>query len=257
MSNSIWGTDPQRLIAYEPSWPVGDQLWNPDHYMPSTSGFPSLPQNSNGQRSNIYSFHYYWPPCTPDLSSYLDARVEDCKRLGTVPFLTEYAVGPTDMNSFNNFVETLNEIESRFIHHYGWEYKDYALLGDESVFFYKNGSLNTWVAKAYARPFTYLVQGHALESSFDPINIIYILRFNASDPMKVNAPTQIFVSDLWYPTGILVTTFPFQMANVKIEYLAGKGQIAPGVTAQGYSIVSVTNLAAATSQKITVTVQPK
>jgi len=120
-----------------------------------------------------------------------------------------------------------------------------------------NGSLNTLMAKAFARPYAYLVQGHALQTSFDPINIIYILRFNASDPMKVNAPTQIHVSEYWYPNGIMVTTYPFQMVSVKIEYFTGKGTIAPGVIARGYSIVSITNLVAATSQLITVTVQSK
>ncbi len=44
-------------IAYEPSWPIGDQDVNPDDILFGNSGFSELPEPNS-----IYAFHYYSAP---------------------------------------------------------------------------------------------------------------------------------------------------------------------------------------------------
>jgi hypothetical protein len=45
------------VIAYEPTWPVGDQDLHPESLLPATSGFERLPEE-NG----VYAFHWCVPP---------------------------------------------------------------------------------------------------------------------------------------------------------------------------------------------------
>ena len=68
-------------VAYEPTWPVGDQDLNPKSLLPSTAGFDKLPE-PNG----VYAFHWYVPPADGNLSRYLDARKADATRLEAAPY---------------------------------------------------------------------------------------------------------------------------------------------------------------------------
>ena len=107
-------------IAYEPSWPVGDQEINPTSILPSTSGFSALPEDDA-----IYAFHWYVAPCDPNLTRYLDARLEDAKRLRAVPYASEWNFGAWSVESADRFAGNIAAFETRKISYTGWQYKSY------------------------------------------------------------------------------------------------------------------------------------
>ena len=108
-------------LAYEPTWPVGNQDLDPDAVLTATSGFTSLPENDA-----IYAFHYYSPPCSTDLDSYLDERLSDAARLNSVPFASEFNLFASNEEEEMKMVTTFNTFENKKISFTGWQYKSFA-----------------------------------------------------------------------------------------------------------------------------------
>ena len=107
-------------IAYEPTWPVGDQDLNSSSLLPSTAGFESLPE-PNG----VYAFHWYVPPADANLSRYLDARMADAARLQAAPYTSEWNFGAWSPESAEEFFGNVAEFESRGLAYAGWQYKNF------------------------------------------------------------------------------------------------------------------------------------
>jgi hypothetical protein len=135
----------QFAIAYEPSWPVGDQDLHPDSLLPSTSGFSQLPEPNA-----VYAFHWYVPPADGNLSRYLDARIADARHLHAAPYASEWNFGAWSPRSSEEFFANVAEFESRGVAYTGWQYKNFqgalphtdvnpTCTGCGSAFFLPNG----------------------------------------------------------------------------------------------------------------------
>jgi len=167
------------LIAYEPSWPVGDQDIHPHHFLPSTSGFSRLPG-----RTPLYAFHYYSAPCDPNLSAYLDGRLADAARLRAVPIATEFSMWARDAAGQERMTERLEAFESRLISYTGWQYKSYSgslpngtCTGCSNGFFNDDGSLDTYMSRALARPFAQVVAGRVQSRRLNQTSGVFVLTY--------------------------------------------------------------------------------
>jgi hypothetical protein len=103
-------------IAYEPTWPVGDQDLHPDALLPSTSGFAQLPEENA-----IYAFHWYVPPADANLTRYLGERLADARRLKAAPYASEWNFGAWSAASAARFFADVAAFESRRIAYTGWQ----------------------------------------------------------------------------------------------------------------------------------------
>ena len=173
---------------------MGDQDTTPTSVLPSTSGFTALPggakvgaegvagaegvegaagvEEVEGVRdppidyAPVYSFHWYVPPCSGNLTEYLDGRLADAKRLSSVPFASEFNVYASDDASRVAMAGVFGEFEARAVGYTGWQYKSYSgslangtCTGCGNSFFFNNGSLNTFAAASIARPFAQYIAG--------------------------------------------------------------------------------------------------
>ena len=173
---------------------MGDQDTKPTSVLPSTSGFTALPggakvgavgavgvegvegaagvEEVEGVRdppiayAPVYSFHWYVPPCSSNLTEYLDGRLADAKRLSSVPFASEFNVYASDDASRVAMAGVFGEFEARAVGYTGWQYKSYSgslangtCTGCGNSFFFNNGSLNTFTAASIARPFAQYIAG--------------------------------------------------------------------------------------------------
>lgn len=223
-------------IAFEPSWPVGDQDIHPDSLLTATSGFSKLPEDNA-----VYAFHYYSAPCTTDLPAYLDERLADIKRLKAAPYASEFNLYAGDEKSRADMISTFNAFESRFISYTGWQYKSYSgslpdgtCTGCGNSFFNDDGTANTWMMSSMGRPFAQRVQGKA--TRVDIGDEVFSLTFSL---VATASPTVIVVPDIWThkqnsfqvgvsdPSGIATQT-----------HIIGR-TIAPGVAYEGSAIVQV------------------
>ena len=231
-------------VAYEPSWPVGDQDLNASSLLPATSGFEALPEPDA-----IYAFHWYVPPASPDLGAYLDARVADARRLGAAPYASEWNFGATSEAGLARFSADLLAFESRGIAHTGWQYKTYqaalpggTCTGCGSSFFYENGTAIDYTRRGCAVPFAQAVQGR-----FDEVRLTegrYELMFAYSlDPNRNPAPTEIVVPAAFGDFDITVTSgLPIGPTCVQwdvIEKRRDGARLSPGVAYEGWTTVSV------------------
>ena len=88
--------------------------------VPSDSGFETLPEPNS-----VYAFHWYVPPADGNLSRYLDARVADARRLGAVPWASEWNFGAWSAAGAAEFFANIAEFERRQISYTGWQYKNF------------------------------------------------------------------------------------------------------------------------------------
>ena len=148
-------------IAYEPSWPVGDQDIHPHSMLPSRSGFSKLPE-----LDAIYAFHWYSPPADENLTRYLEARIADAQRLRAVPYASEWNFGAGSSASSVSFAANVAAFEEQKIAYTGWQYKSFSgslpngtCTGCGNSFFWTNGSLNSWTMVGLKAPFAQSVTG--------------------------------------------------------------------------------------------------
>jgi endoglycosylceramidase len=113
-------------IAYEPTWPVGDQDLHPESLLPATSGFEQLPE-----ANAMYAFHWYSPPAGRNLTLYLDERLADARRLKAAPYASEWNFGAWSAQSGAEFFDNVAAFESRRIAYTGWQYKNFQVGVDE------------------------------------------------------------------------------------------------------------------------------
>jgi endoglycosylceramidase len=200
---------PQRkfALAYEPSWPVGDQDLNASSLLPPTSGFTALPDPEGAQ---IYAFHYYTPPCSPDVGGYLDARLADARRLGgAAPFASELNLSAGSAAQERAMRATLRAFEERRISYAGWQYKSYSgsLPGGtctgcgNSFFNQTDGAPNLFMQRAMARPLAQAVAGRTERIVVGADR--YRLEFSLLPETGGSAPrpTVVVVPGLWTPGG--------------------------------------------------------
>eukprot|EP00927_Polykrikos_kofoidii_P049371 TRINITY_DN43436_c0_g1_i1.p1 TRINITY_DN43436_c0_g1~~TRINITY_DN43436_c0_g1_i1.p1 ORF type:complete len:534 (-),score=70.98 TRINITY_DN43436_c0_g1_i1:135-1736(-) len=189
--------DPEMLVAYEPTWPVGDQDLNSSSILTPTSGFEALPG-----KDKIYAFHYYVAPCNPDFGAYLEARLADAKRLGAIPLITEFNLAVWDSASEKAMTGTFEELENRLVSHIGWQYKSYSgslptgtCTGCGNSFFHRSGKLNLGMARAIARPFAQIVAGKAIKRTYDTKTGIFSLTYETT--ADIATKTRIVAPGEW------------------------------------------------------------
>lgn len=195
-------------IAYEPTWPVGDQDLNPKSLLPSTSGFEKLPEE-NG----VYAFHWYSPPADSNLSRYLDARVADSRRLKAAPYASEWNFGAgSSAKEAQDFAANVAQFESRRIAYTGWQYKNYqgalpggTCTGCGSSFFNVEGTARAGTFAGMSTPFAQAVAGRAVSISITPLDTPekdrrYTLTYQLTGTM---APTEIVIPSAWLLTANL------------------------------------------------------
>ena len=232
-------------IAYEPSWPVGDQDIHPNSLLPPTSGFDALPGEAP-----VYAFHYYVPPCEENFTRYLDARLADARRLGAAPYLSEMNLGASDAASQLAMARSLTLVETRGVAYTGWQYKSYSgslvngtCTGCGNSFFHTNGSANEWMHRAMARPLAQAVAGSAVSVSFSAGGSIFKLEYT-KHATAGSAHTEIVVPHLWSGGEPVISTSA-GAEFVTREY-AGR-RIAEGVAYQGWTAVTVSHTHVRTS----------
>jgi len=198
-------------VAFEPTWPVGNQDLHPDSVLPSTSGFESLPE-----RNAIYAFHWYVPPADSNLSRYLNDRVTDAQRLQAAPFASEWNFGAQGdlVSDIERFGDTIMEFESRRIAYTGWQYKtfqaalpDGTCTGCGSAFFNEDGSMKHGTFQALSLlPFAQAVAGRVVSISNTPVQSAnwarkFVLKYvrNPCFSAAPTAPTEIVISSAWLP----------------------------------------------------------
>lgn len=218
-------------LAFEPTWPVGNQDIAPDSLLPASSGFTKLPEEDS-----IYAFHYYTPPCTTNVSSYLDERLKDAKRLKAAPFASELNLWAYDDTSEQKMAETLQAFESRLISLTGWQYKSYSgslpegtCTGCGNSFFENSGALNEYMARAMGRPFACAVAGRTTAMTWDgrTFSLKYV-------PLKLSGPTELFVPEEVQGVGALqIQVLGDAAARVQQTKFAGR-RIADGVSIRSW-----------------------
>ena len=240
-------------IAYEPSWPVGDQDIHPESLLSPTSGFGALPDTAP-----VYAFHYYAPPCDTNFSRYLEMRLADATRLKAAPYLSELNLSAWDTPSTAAMAATLGELESRGVAYTGWQYKSYAgslpngtCTGCGNSFFEDSGAANNFMFEAMARPIAHAVAGsavtgHAAGGTLDGDNFELVLRCTGE------GPTEIVVPHLW------AATVAVQVAGdsdaVVLQTPHAGGNVAPGVQNAGWTFIAIKHSPVAKDGIVTVTV---
>lgn len=228
-------------IAFEPTWPVGDQDINPDHLLTPTSGFTALPE-----QGAVYAFHYYSPPCAGNLDAYLDARWQDAIRLGAVPYASEFNLDAgDDESSQRNMINTFEAFESRQISYTGWQYKSYSgslpdgtCTGCGNSFFNDDGTLKTRMAFSMGRPFAQAVAGHTLGTHFDGDSRIFTLEYMC---MSTNgAPTEVVVPAYWTETASALTITITGDDEAKVEQMSHTGRhVSAGVEIRSWELIRI------------------
>lgn len=228
--------DPGLLIAYEPSWPVGDQDLHPKSILPAGSGFSKLPG-----KSPLYAFHYYTAPCDPNISAYLDARLADARRLNAMPIATEFNLGASNAEEGKRMMQTFEEFENRLISYTGWQYKSYSgslpngtCTGCGNSFFNEDGSLSTYMVRAIARPFAHIVGGNILSRSFDMESAQFEFSYELSS--QPHAVTVVVLPGEW-SGGSFGKSVSGQMKLI-IQNMPGQN-IAPNVEQLPYHILEI------------------
>lgn len=158
------------LVAYEPSWPVGDQDIHPDSRLAPVSGFDGDGQHQSFFRDNIYAFHWYVAPCNPNLTEELEDRTRDADRLEAAPLSTEFNLDASDAASEVAMRQVLDNFEQRFqVSFTGWQYKSYSgslptgtCTGCGNSFYKEDGRLRFHFTRAFGgKPFARFVAGDA------------------------------------------------------------------------------------------------
>ena len=224
-------------VAYEPSWPVGDQDIHPSSVLPSTSGFSALPD-----QHSVYAFHYYVAPCDPNLTRYLDSRLADARRLHAAPYLSEINLGAGDTASQQRAAADLGQVEARGIAFTGWQYKSYSgsivngtCTGCGNSFFHGNGSSNLYMHRAMARPFLLALAGTngVRTTSSDKFTLSYTTHTG-------NAETEIVVPYLWSRgEEPFVRVQPQDAAKAIVARRHSARNVAAGVKNFGWAVVTV------------------
>jgi len=182
-------------LAFEPTWPVGNQDIDPDAILTATSGFSTLPEPN----SSIYAFHYYSAPCTTDLDSYLVERLRDAKRLSAVPFASEFNLAAQSEVESALMVDVFNSFENKQISYAGWQYKSYSgslpngtCTGCGNNFFNEDGSSNMFFQRSMARVFASVVGGETLR-----VNSTGLTRYEIEYIPTIGRNTTLLVPSLW------------------------------------------------------------
>lgn len=249
------GNQASFALAYEPTWPVGDQDIHPDDLLPATSGFTALPEENA-----IYAFHHYSPPCSGNLDAYLDSRLEDARMLGAAPYASEFNLDAEDDDSMRNMVNTFEAFESRRISYTGWQYKSYSgslpggtCTGCGNSFFNDNGTMKTRMALSMGRPFAQAVAGQTSGARFDTDNRIYTLEYECAD---VNgAPTEVVVPDYWVdiPVGHDLAVQVQGDPGAKVEMSKHEGrEISTGVSMRGWTVIKVWHAQAVSKRRASI-----
>jgi endoglycosylceramidase len=262
-------------IAYEPSWPVGDQDLHPDSLLPSTSGFAQLPEEENG----IYAFHWYVPPASANLTRYLEQRLQDARRLQAAPYASEWNFGAWSPASAATFFAHVAAFESRRIAYTGWQYKNFqgalphtdvnpTCTGCGSSFFHPDGRASRHTFEGVSAPFAQSVAGRVLSIDVTPLRTPpaqrrYALTYvptNTTGPDGNSAPSELVVSSLWLPREQLdVQVSGQEAAWVLILVLTDGAKLTDGVQyAAATKVVVGHNQSAGVGRApVTVTIQSK
>jgi len=241
-------------IAYEPSWPVGDQDIHPESLLPSRSGFSKLPEENA-----VYAFHWYSPPADRNLSRYLDARVADAKRLHAVPYASEWNFGSDSREGSLRFAANVAAFEDRTIAYTGWQYKSYSgslpggtCTGCGNSFFFNNGSLNPWTMAGLKAPFAQTVAGSHVKIKSSGAGV-YMLTYTVVAPTSA-ASTTIVLSDLFAKPGKFVVKATVGIVDeVRHEPEAIAGWT-PTVQIPGWQAVTVRHTAAEDGKKAEISI---
>lgn len=263
VTRSIRAAVPEKAkftIAYEPTWPVGDQDLHPKHLLTPISGFSSLPEGDA-----IYAFHYYSPPATDDFKSYFAARAKDARRLQAAPFCSELNLYVGDAASEADMAEQLAALESDLISFTGWQYKSYSgslpdgtCTGCGNSFFNDDGVLNVGMARAMARPFAGAVAGRTIAAGYNQSAQAFRLEYTCCGlpPAAADSPTEIVFPGLTRPAGsdLRVTVEGDDSHVVEHSMVPGR-QIAGGPMVQPRRVVRVYHGAAAAGRRVAVVVK--
>ena len=209
--------DASHIIFFEPS--VADE---------THSGFDFSPANDTNA---CYSYHCYCPKtptgdglkedlCHVALDWELKMKMDDAKRInnGVCSMMTEFGAVDNSIYSSERMDFQTNQMDSNGAQSWSyWQYKPFYDItttgGDAESFYFFNGTLQAVKVKTLARTYAEAVQGALSSTSFDMKSGDFSLVYTAD--ISIQAPTQIYVSSFYYPTGYNVTITPPSAATWK------------------------------------------
>ena len=248
-------------IAYEPTWPVGDQDLHPMSLLPATSGFERLPE-----ANAMYAFHWYVPPANADLAHYLEERLADARRLKAAPYASEWNFGASSALSGAKFFSNVAAFESRRIAYTGWQYKNFqgalprtdvnpTCTGCGSSFFAPDGTMRKWTFEGMSAPFAQSVAGRVLSIDVTPLTtsaakrqytLIYV-------NTTATAPTEIVVNAMWLPQEKLDVQVSDPDAEAKVVQHLPAAKLTEGVSYEASALVVVNHKKTRSQVSITIT----
>jgi endoglycosylceramidase len=220
--------------------------WDSDHPV----GFTAAPGGAQEANRSVLSYHYYIPPQGTDFETYLRARRQDARRLGTGLMMTESCCDQL----YNLAVPALGAVGHSWIH---WEWKDWCREDDTSLTSpsqnaawgacktgfgagpWSEGSTSPdpGVMAQLSVPYLPAVAGTLGGTSWNASTGVFTATFRP-DP-GLAAPTEALVSPVSFPAGFDVAVEPAVLA-VERRPEAARVLLTPLANASASQAVTVT-----------------
>ncbi|KAL5361980.1 putative cellulase [Aspergillus floccosus] len=171
-------------------------IWFEGATLDILSGFNNVPLGDGAH--SVHSFHYYSPPQLSSISTTLDNRRKDNKRLKTAGVLTELTFWMGDDKQMQNLADAMSATDASMVSWIGWAY--------ENLYNGTSGQPYPELAKHYSRAYPAAVAGTPTSFSFDESSATFKLQFT-SDP-NIQAPTEIILPPSTFPNGYKVQVSP-------------------------------------------------
>ena len=190
--SNLKNLDPLRLFLYETvTWSI------------FKSGFSKLPGNNH-----VLSYHGYFfkdkegPNFT--VEQLFRARMKDFKKYNTSGILTEF--NPTS----KYLVDLLNHADHNKQSWITWNYKYFFnVTGDDSSFYYRNGSINNYTVKYLSRTYPQEVNGKIINYNYDMETKIFDLSYEPNLNKNRNQSSIIYLNkNLNYNKGFRLKLIP-------------------------------------------------